>query len=201
MKKSRIFKGIILSAMICAASISCQKNKDHVNVPVTGIKLSKHNTSLVVGKKEVLLYNVLPANATNKKVTWKSKDTKIASVDATGSVTGVAEGTTVIIVTTVDKAKTDSCTVTVTKQTVAVTGVTVTPTTASVKAGESVQITATVAPAEATNKKVTWKSNDDKIATVDANGLVAGKAKGSAVVTATTEDGGKTATANITVTE
>ncbi|MDR0755093.1 MAG: Ig-like domain-containing protein [Prevotellaceae bacterium] len=201
MKKSRIFKGIILSAMICIASVSCQKHKNNVHVPVTGVQLNKHDISLVVGSKEVLLPNVLPANATNKKVTWKSNDTKIATVDAAGSVAGVSEGKTVIIVTTADKGKTDSCIVNVTAKTISVTGISVTPTTASIKIDGTAQITATVAPPEATNKKVTWKSSDEKIATVDATGLVTGKAKGSATVTATSEDGGKTATCEVTVTE
>jgi uncharacterized protein YjdB len=199
MKKSKIFKVIMLSAIISVASISCDKDKQEAKVPVTGVKLNKHDISLVIGSKEVLLPNVLPANATNKKVTWKTKDAKIATVDATGSVTAISEGKTNIIVTTVDNGKTDSCVVTVTSKSIPVTGISVTPATANVEVNKTVQITATVAPANATNKKVTWKSSNETVATVDANGLVTGKAAGTATVTVTTEDGGKTATCAITV--
>lgn len=58
---------------------------------------------------------------------------------------------------------------------------------------------ATVAPADADNKNVTWKSSDDKIATVDKDGKVTAVAIGKATITVTTEDGGKTATCVVTV--
>lgn len=58
---------------------------------------------------------------------------------------------------------------------------------------------ATVAPADADNKSVTWKSSDDKIATVDKDGKVTAVAIGKATITVTTEDGGKTATCVVTV--
>lgn len=58
---------------------------------------------------------------------------------------------------------------------------------------------ATVAPSDASNKSVTWKSSDDKIATVDKDGKVTAVAIGKATITVTTEDGGKTATCVVTV--
>lgn len=193
----------MLPAMIMglALLVSCHKHKDDPKVPVTGVKLNKQNISLVVGKQEVLLPNVLPANATNKKVIWKTKNAGIATVDVTGKVTGVAAGKTAIIVTTANNAKTDSCTVTVVAATVPVQSIALTPATATVAVNKTAQITAGITPTNATNKKVAWKSSDDKIATVDATGKVTGKAKGAATITATTEDGGKTATCSVTVTE
>ena len=80
------------------------------------------------------------------------------------------------------------------------TGVTLTPDSKTLtKRGETVQLTATVTPDNAANKKVTWTSSDSKVATVDENGLVTAVANGTAIITVTTEDGGKTATAKITV--
>ncbi|WP_455638209.1 Ig-like domain-containing protein [Parabacteroides sp.] len=58
---------------------------------------------------------------------------------------------------------------------------------------------ATVAPSNATNKNVTWKSSNDKIATVDKDGKVTAVAAGKATITVTTEDGSKTATCAVTV--
>ncbi|MDR1552890.1 MAG: Ig-like domain-containing protein [Prevotellaceae bacterium] len=199
MKKSKIFKGIILSAIVCIASISCHKDKEEIKVPVTGVKLNKHEISLNVGSKEALLPVIMPANATNKKVSWKSADAKIAKVDAAGFVTGVAEGKTIIIVTTANNGKTDSCKITITGKPVSITGVSVKPETAKVETGKTVQINATLAPADATNKKVTWKSDKESVATVDASGLVKGIAAGKANITVTTEDGGKTAACEVTV--
>lgn len=81
-----------------------------------------------------------------------------------------------------------------------VTGATVAPTTTNVAVGATEQLTATVAPANATDKTGTWDSSDATKATVDAAGLVTGVAAGTATITFTTTDGGKTATCAVTVT-
>ncbi len=64
----------------------------------------------------------------------------------------------------------------------------------------SEQLIATVLPSNATNKKVIWHSSDTEIASVDQNGLVTAHEAGEATITATTEDGGYTATCLVTVT-
>jgi len=87
------------------------------------------------------------------------------------------------------------------KDPVAVTGVTVSPTSKTIDQKEKLQLTATVTPSDATNKQVTWSSDKPAIATVDDNGKVTGVAQGTAVITVTTKDGGKTAQATITVTD
>jgi len=77
------------------------------------------------------------------------------------------------------------------KKTVAVTGVSVNPASATLDAiGDQVQLAAVVAPADATNKNITWSSSNDAIATVSADGLVTAMANGEATITATTADGG-----------
>ncbi|WP_293665893.1 Ig-like domain-containing protein [uncultured Parabacteroides sp.] len=81
---------------------------------------------------------------------------------------------------------------------VAVSAVSVSPATATVKVGESVTLSATITPSDAAEKTITWTSSDDKVATVDA-GKVTGVAEGTATITATTKDGGKTAISTVTV--
>ena len=83
---------------------------------------------------------------------------------------------------------------------VAVTGVSMSPTTATVSTGATTTLTATVAPSNATNKTVNWTSSNTAVATVSTAGVVTGVAAGSAVITATTADGSKTATCTVTVT-
>ena len=85
-------------------------------------------------------------------------------------------------------------------QTVAVSGVSLSKTTLSLVEGGSETLTATVAPSNATNKAVSWKSSDAGTATVDSNGKVTAVKAGSATITVTTSDGGKTATCSVTVT-
>ena len=62
---------------------------------------------------ESLEASIIPSNASNQKVTWKSSDPSVATVDSNGTVTAVAPGTAIITVTTVDGGKTATCTVTV----------------------------------------------------------------------------------------
>ncbi|MBO6214246.1 MAG: Ig-like domain-containing protein, partial [Lachnospiraceae bacterium] len=81
-----------------------------------------------------------------------------------------------------------------------VTGVSVSPSSGSIKVGGTVSAVASVVPATATNKTVYWSSSNTSVATVDTNGLIAGIKAGTAVITATTGDGGYTAKINITVT-
>ena len=169
-------------------------------VKVTGVKLNKSETNLLVGGNETLTATVLPEDATNQNVTWKSDKPEIATVDANGKVTGVKAGEATITVTTEDGAKTATCKVTVKAATIAVTGVTLNKTALTLNIGASETLTATVAPADATNKKVTWKSSDAAVASVDANGKVTGVKAGEATITVTTEDGAKTATCKVTVT-
>ncbi|WP_330444452.1 Ig-like domain-containing protein [Flavobacterium sp. C4GT6] len=85
-------------------------------------------------------------------------------------------------------------------QNVAVTGVTLSPATATLSVGETLQLTAIVAPSNATNKSVTYASNNTAVATVNANGVVTAVSGGTATITIKTTDGNKTATSAITVT-
>jgi uncharacterized protein YjdB len=83
--------------------------------------------------------------------------------------------------------------------TVNVTGVSVNPATASITVNGTQQLTATIVPANATNLNISWSSGNTSFATVNSSGLVTGVAPGTAIITATTQDGGKTATSTITV--
>jgi hypothetical protein len=82
---------------------------------------------------------------------------------------------------------------------VPVTGIAVSPSTATIEVGNTVQLTATVSPSNATNKGVTWSSSNGSVASVNSSGLVTGNAVGQAIITATTADGGLTASATINV--
>ena len=84
--------------------------------------------------------------------------------------------------------------------TVNVTGVSVSPSIASVEVDATVELTATVTPASATDKSVAWTSSDSLVAEVSALGVVTGKSAGTAVITATTTDGGFTDISAVTVT-
>lgn len=82
-------------------------------VAVTGISLNKSSTSISVGNSETLEATIAPANATNQGVSWATTDSSVATVDQTGKVTGVYAGSAVIVATSKDGGKTDTCSVTV----------------------------------------------------------------------------------------
>ena len=208
--KNNLFRQAILlvAAVLLSTSFwSCSKDDDPnldpeptpTAIAVTGVTLNKTGITLEVDGSETLTATVAPEDATNQKVTWQSDKPEIATVDASGKVTGVAAGEATITVTTEDGGKTATCKVTVKAATVAVTGVTLNKTETTILVGGSETLTATVAPEDATNQKVTWQSDKPEIATVDASGKVTGVAAGEATITVTTEDGGKTATCKVAV--
>ena len=176
-------------------------------VKVTKITLNKTTASVGKGKTMQLTATVTPTNATNKAVTWKSSNTKIATVSSTGKVTAKSAGTVTITCTAKDgSGKKATCKVTVTepkppvKPTVKVTKVTLNKKAATLSPKETLTLRATVTPTNATNKAVTWKSSNTKIATVSSTGRVTAKSAGTVTITCTAKDGsGKTATCKITV--
>lgn len=168
-------------------------------VAVTGVTLAPATVTLGVGATQQLTPTVAPANATNKTVSYSSNNTGVATVNGSGLVTGVATGSATITVTTQDGAKTATTAITVSSSSVAVTSVSLSPTTATLAVGATQQLTATVLPSNATNKAVSYASNNTGVATVNSSGLVTAVANGTATITVTTADGNKTSTAAITV--
>ena len=182
-------------SLILLAILACQKEPGTVNV--TNITLSSESISLVEGDNETLTATVSPSNATNKKVIWTSTDGSIASVD-NGKVTALKPGKTTIKATSDDGGKTATCQVTVNAKVYKVESVSLDRTSITLTEGDSQTLTATVSPSNATNKNVSWKSSNTSVATV-SNGKVSALKAGTATITVTTEDGGKTATCQVTV--
>jgi uncharacterized protein YjdB len=173
-------------------------------IPVTGVSLDNTALTLTIGAKSELIATVLPRNATNSAVRWRSSDTsvvKIESVDwATALVTAKAAGSATITVVTVDGNKTATCVVVV--PVIPVTGVSLSATSLSLNSGAVAQLIATLLPDNATDKTVTWKSSDTTVARTDASGLtclVKAVGAGTAIITVT-NGSGVSATCVVTVT-
>jgi len=166
-------------------------------VAVTGVSVSPATATVGLGSTQQLNAAIAPANATNQNVTWTSSNTAVATVNASGLVTAVAAGTAAITVKTVDGNKTATSAITVAA--IPVSSAAVSPASASLYAGNTQQLSVTISPANATNKNVTWSSSNSAVATVNSSGLVTAVSAGTATITATTQDGNKTASAAITV--
>ena len=191
----KLFKTIraaALGLLVLGTASCCLKD-----IPVTGLSLSQTSLTLIEGEEAHLTVTVTPADATDPSVVWRSSDASVATVND-GLVKAVAPGTATITVSTPDGLQTASCIVTVNRQAVPVASVSLDKTSLEMTVGDEATLTATVAPADADVKTVSWSSSDEGVATV-ADGKVTAVGAGSATITVTTTDGGKTATCEVTV--
>ena len=171
-----------------------------VTYKVTGVSLSPDTLTLDVGESSTLTATITPDNATDKSVTWESSASGVATVDTSGKVTAVSVGTATITATAADgSGEKATCSVTVNAAAIVpVESVSLDKTSLELTEGGTARLTATILPDNATNKNVTWSTSDASIATV-TDGVVTAVAPGTATITVTTEDVGKTATCAVTV--
>ena len=177
-------------------------------VPVTGIVVDAWSVDLEVGQTRQLVASVVPPNATNQTINWWSQNQSVATVSQGGLITAKSEGYSLVTATTDDGGHSYNVHVNVSASssggggstTVPVTGVSLNKSSTSLTVGKTEILTATVTPTNATNKAVTWSSNNTTVAAVD-NGIIRANAKGSATITVRTSDGNKTATCAVTVTD
>ena len=184
-----------------AKSASCAVTVKAKGVAVESVSLDKSELTLIVGEDATLTATVKPDGATDKSVSWSSDKEAVATVDEGGKVSAKAEGEATITVTTKDGGKTATCKVTVKAAEVKVTGIKLDKSSITIGVGEEITLTPTIEPDDATDKTVTWQSNDASVAAVDETGKVTGKAAGSATIIATTKDGGFKATCSVKVTD
>ena len=156
-----------------------------VTQPVTGITLNSDYQSMWVGSKYAIIPNVQPVDADNKKVTYQSSDTSVATVDADGVVTAVKGGTCVIIVTTDELQLKASVTIDVKEY---VSSIKLSENNKYLNIGATGTLTATVGSDTATNKAIVWSSSNSGVCAV-VDGTLYGMYPGVAVITATAADG------------
>ena len=174
------------------------------------IMLSVGNKTIYVGDLTQITAAIEPENATNRELTWTSSDSSIASVDNNGIVKGLKAGTVTIIVKTKDGKVSETITITV-ENVPTPTPITPIPTpqviqslsfaddSVSVKKGDSLKLIVSVNPVELSTEKLTWKSSDSNIVSVDSSGKIKGLKEGTATITVTSSNG-KTASIKVTVT-
>ena len=185
---------------ICNVTVKA-KVQTPSEIKVNKITLNKTTASVTKGKTLQLTATVAPGNATKKEVKWSTSNKNVAMVSTSGLVTAKSAGTATITCTTQDGSGVKAtCKITVKNPVVKVTKVTLNKTTATLAPKETLTLKATVTPTNATNKAVTWKSSNTKIATVSSSGKVTAKAAGTVTITCRAKDGsGKKATCKITV--
>jgi len=154
---------------------------------ITSLSFTEDNITIKKGNSLGLIVEIEPIELSSTKLTWRSSDSSIVSVDSNGKITGLKKGTVTITVSTND-GKSATCTVTVTDDTVLVESITLSPNKVEVGVGGSKQVIATIEPSNATNREIVWTSSDSNIAVVDSNGIVTGIKVGTVNITASTTD-------------
>ena len=164
-----------------------------VEMNMAEVKLSKTSLALVKGKSSTLKATVTPETLADQGVTWESSDTRIATVTTSGKVKGVRTGVAVITCTSVsDPNAFATCEVTVGL-------VSLDKSELAIEKGSTATLKAIVYPTSLTDKSVTWKSSDTRIATVSSTGKVKGVRTGKATITCKSKATGLIATCEVIV--
>lgn len=158
------------------------------------ISFSEPNYVLTVGKTLTLKATIQPKNM---KLEWFSSNEAVATVSSKGIVKGLSAGEADITVRSVDDNGIRAiCTVNVV---VPVKKLSLSEKTVQLAVDTTWKVDGIIEPDNATNKTISWSSSNEKVATVNENGVIYGVADGSAKVTAVTQDGNKKATVDVKV--
>lgn len=197
-----VVKAIKKGKVTITAKVGNQKAKCKIIVgtPVKSIKVSDKKITLRKGGNVKIKTSVLPVKASVKKLSYTSKNKKVATVNKKGMISAKGIGTTTITVKSMDgNNKSAKVNVSVQEAQVAVSGISLSEAKKTIGLNQSVKLAANVLPVNATNKKVTWQSNNPSVAVVGTDGTVTGKSKGTAEITVKTVDGGYSAVCSVAV--
>ena len=180
------------------ATITCTSNlsgsKATCKVTIGYVKLDQTEATITKGKTLTLTPTVYPSSLTDKSVTWTSSNTAVATVSSDGTVKGIKAGTATITCTSNATGLSTTCTVTV------ITGsITLNKSEVALLKDKTVTLKATLTPSDLSDKSVTWKSSNTKVATVTSDGKVTAVKNGTATITCTSAALGLSATCKVTV--
>lgn len=169
-------------------------------VKATTISLSQNSISMEMSDKQTLSVSFTPVNTTNKKIIWTSSNSTIATVSETGEITGMGEGTVIITAKSDDGGFTANCNVTVKLK-----GIILTKTSITTLPNQQELIWVKYSTSNTAYTQATWSSSNPSVAIVKGDGfgtnsaLISTLAVGTTIITATSSDGQKIATCNVTV--
>lgn len=160
------------------------------NIEETKIALNESKITIKKGTSyKWLEVKFTPDNTTIQTLTWKSDNTKIATVNNKGIITAKGVGKTTITVTS-PTGKTDKVNVTVTKDAIKMKKIAISAKETLLE-GDSVTLEPEITPVNTTNQKLKWTSSNEAVATVSRKGVVTAKKPGKATITVTAQDGTK----------
>lgn len=168
-----------------------------VKQPVSGLLLNFSEKTIYVGESFELKVSVSPSEASNLGVDWKSSNTSIATVSASGEVVGVAAGTAIITCTTKEGGFSANCVVTVRQR---ITSMELDYDEYRLSVNKSFNLSVIVDGEIVKDQQFRWVSSNEDVATVNKNGRVTGQKIGFATITAYAMDGsGESASCDVEV--
>lgn len=179
---NNVTEDIMVEVEIENAALMANAEERVINVDSIVITNRDEAAELTAGDTIELAYEITPADATDKSVTWTSSDNSVATVDENGKVTAVAEGTAAITVKTADGEATDAVEVNVKNAVIAVEKVKIEGADI-VSLGKKTTLKAVIMPENGKVESITWSSDNDAVAAVDENGVVTGVSEGYATIT------------------
>ena len=198
--ESDVYCSITATSSFTGVTVKVGGGEPESPIYPTAIALSSSKNSIAIGETTQLTTTYTPAETNVKNIAYSSSNNSVATVSAEGLITGVGEGNATITATAeAANSETVQSTFNVTVTPVAVTSISLNTNSTTVKAGKTVTLEPTILPANATNKNVIWSTSNNTIASV-SNGVVTGVSVGNATITATTQDGNKTASCVVSVT-
>jgi len=178
---------VVTARSIYNPSVKVECKVEVVPVPVEKIVINRESVTLYPDDYILLTTDILPLDATDKRVEWKSMDNSIVTVTQEGLVKAVGFGEVKVIAASLyDASKTAECLIKVVPR--PVTEVAFKNATEKIYINSSKALEVTILPTNATNKALIWTSSNEDIATVSQSGLVTGKKAGTVQITAAWED-------------
>ena len=162
------------------------KEKNTNDIRVKELDLGDYEKEMEVGTSQLLSVTPLPSDATNVNVEYKSSDSDVASINSMGRISALKIGKTTITVKCDEITSSIQISVVAKKDdNIEVKDIEIANHEDEVKVDETVSLTATVLPSDATETVVTYKSSNEKIATVNSSGEVKGISAGTVTITIT----------------
>mgnify|MGYP002623103599 CR=1 FL=1 len=152
---------------------------------VTGLTLEPEQMDILIGQESDIVAHLEPDNA-NVNIVWKSTEPNIVSVDNHGHILGVSAGDATICAATDYKGKIAFCGIHVRNK---IESFKVTADYSEVNIGKTLPLKVSFTPSNLPDTKIEWHSSNDSVATVDDDGLVTAKAKGTTIISATIING------------
>jgi uncharacterized protein YjdB len=150
----------------------------------TAISIVPGSLSIFEAEKATLAATIAPANVTYKTLKWTSSNAGVATVSASGEVTGIAKGNVIITAATTDGSGVSKTVAVEIKEVIPLTAISITTViNETVAVGQTTQLEYSYMPANASVQSMIWTSSDPAIATVSETGLIRGIAAGNATIT------------------